>query len=278
MINPPDLSTFSHEKVTLLLESLPESTRPIFCVYQQTKLNCVFIPTLHQLMESWIAPSTSALSVEQSNPIRQALSSCNLIIGVTDVRDLLPWPEKLISGTYYSEGYSLNIPLYASLFPESVVYKNPAVPLDDINLLLNRFVPNRRQLLNAILAKLLLVHSVTPSSTYTTQRDLDTLLEKLRNKTCMDELLCLFRIYFMIQRYIMTSELSFELSQAESDILNMIRISYNPVQYLHDCQAIVRGQLQEFPEISDSLNPYRDTLIEYLITYFNTPSTHRFSL
>lgn len=281
MINPPDLSTFSHEKVTLLLESLPESTRPIFCVCQKSRLICVFIPTLEQLLSSWAFASTHLLLMEQSNILRQSsfkVFGHDVELSTYDIRELIPWPDKIIAGNYFGEGYSLGLSLYISLFPESVIYKNPSRSLDEMNLLLTRFVPNSRLLLCAILSKLLAVHSVTPSSTYTTQRDLENLLEKLRHANNMDELLCLFRIYFMIQRYVMTSKLSFELSQAESDILNMIRISYNPVQYLHDCQAIVKNQLPELSTLSDNVNPYRDTLIEYLITYFNTPSTHRFSL
>lgn len=281
MINPPDLSTFSHEKVTLLLESLPESTRPIFCVCQKSRLICVFIPTLEQLLSSWAFASTHLLLMEQSNILRQSsikVFGHDVEFSTCDIRELIPWPDKIIAGNYFGEGYSVGLSLYISLFPESVIYKNPSRSLDEMNLLLTRFVPNSRLLLCAILSKLLAVHSVTPSSTYTTQRDLENLLEKLRHANNMDELLCLFRIYFMIQRYVMTSKLSFELSQAESDILNMIRISYNPVQYLHDCQAIVKNQLPELSTLSDNVNPYRDTLIEYLITYFNTPSTHRFSL
>lgn len=285
MINPPDLSTFSHEKVTLLLEGLPESARPIFCVCQKSRLICVFIPTLEQLLSSWALGSTQLPLMEQSNILRQSSGPrCIDVFGhdvelsTYDIRELIPGPDKIIAGTYVSEGYSLGLSLYISLFPESVIYKNPSHSLDEINLLLTRFIPNNRLLLGAILSKLLAVHSITPSSAYTTQRDVETLIEKLRHSNNMDELLCLFRIYFMIQRYVMTSKLSFELSQAESDILNMIRISYNPVQYLHDCQAIVKSQLQELSTLSDNLNPYRDTLIEYLITYFNTPSTHRFSL
>lgn len=281
MINPPDLSTFSHEKVTLLLESLPESTRPIFCVCQKSRLICVFIPTLEQLLSSWASESTHLPLMEQSNILRQSsikVFGHDVEVITYDIRELIPWPDKIIAGTYVSEGYSLGLSLYISLFPESVIYKNPSHSLDEINLLLTRFIPNNRLLLGAILSKLLAVHSITPSSPYTTQRDVETLIERLRHTNHMDELLCLFRIYFMIQRYVMTSKLSFELSQAESDILNMIRISYNPVQYLHDCQAIVKSQLPELSTLSDNFTPYRDTLIEYLITYFNTPSTHRFSL